>query len=226
MKPMRLHASLFIIIVLNTVAAAAQPDSVQVTRNFQFEDGVYFGFDDFRANRPSLGWDEVDAQLATSHHTYTAQVEYIRKKGGALLPLDSIWGLCLDGTPFIRLPDTVEGPQARAFAGLRVRGRICYYTYEVPETKWIEIAAYNPLTGRPFRRGAVPQKTSAVRERILHFEDGSQRPFEREAFLSWIEDDPQLWRTVAGLSDEEIQDKLFKCLLIYDDRNPAYVPAR
>ena len=145
--------------------------------------------------------------------------------GGYLL-LDSIWGICLKGTPFIRLPGTATNKQAVSFAGLRVRGRICYYTYEVEKTEMIEIAAYNPLTGRPFRKGSIPRKVSAVQEKILHFEDGRRSTFSQEGFLEWIEDDQQLWRTVADLSDEEVQEKLYKCLLIYDDRNPVYVPAR
>lgn len=216
---------LHIIPLLFSMAAAAQEDSVQVTKNFQFEDGVYLRFEDFRANRPALSWDEVEAQLATSRQSFLIQVEYIRNKEGGRLPLDSVWGLCLNGIPYIQLPDTAWDAEARAFAGLRVRGRICYYTYEAEETEQVEMAAYNPLTGRPFRRGAVPRKVSVVRERMLHFEDGRRSPFAREAFLSWIEDDPQLWRTVSELTGEEAPDKLFKCLLIYDDRNPAYVPA-
>ena len=119
-----------------------------------------------------------------------------------------------------------EAAHAMAFAGLRVRGRICYYAYDVEETKMIEIAAYNPLTGRPFRKGAVARKEAVTREEMLHFEDGRQSPFHKEAFLDWIADDPQLWRTVAELPEEELKEKLYKCLLIYDDRNPAYVPGR
>ena len=223
---MKLRLCFYIIFLLATAAVAAQPDSVQVTKNFQFEDGIYLSFEDFQANRPSLGWDEVDAQLVTSRQAYMAQVEYIRKKKGARLHQDSIWGICLQGTPFIRLPDTAVNIQAMAFAGLRVRGRICYYAYEVEETRMIEMAAYNPLTGRPFRKGAIPRKVSAVREKMLHFEDGRQGRFQKGDFLEWIEDDPQLWRTVAELPEEELQEKLYKCLLIYDDRNPAYVPKR
>lgn len=216
----------YFILVLKVTPMAAQPDSARVTRDFQFEDGIYLAFEELQANRPSLGWDEVDAQLATSRQNYMAQVTYIKRKNGGLLPADSIWGICLQGTPFIRLPDTATNKQAMAFAGLRVQGRICYYSYEVQETEMVEIAAYNPLTGRPFRKGAVPREVSAVREKMLHFGDGRQSAFRREAFLDWIEDDPQLWRTVAELSEEEVKEKLYKCLLIYDDRNPAYVPVR
>ena len=223
---MKLLFYVYIIFLLKIATVTAQPDSVQVNRDFQFEDGVYQTFEELQANSPSLSWDEVDAQLVASHQTFMAQAEYIRRKDGGYLLLDSIWGICLKGTPFIRLPGTATNKQAVSFAGLRVRGRICYYTYEVEKTEMIEIAAYNPLTGRPFRKGSIPRKVSAVQEKILHFEDGRRSTFSQEGFLEWIEDDQQLWRTVADLSDEEVQEKLYKCLLIYDDRNPAYVPGR
>ena len=217
---------IYILFLLDATTMVAQPDSVQVTRNFQFEDGIYLTFEELQANRPSLSWEDVDAQLVASQQTFMAQVVYIRKKDGGQLLLDSIWGICLKGTPFVRLPDTAQEQQAMMFSGLRVRGRIGYFTYEVEKTEMVEMAAYNPLTGRPFRKGAIPRKVAAVQEQILHFEDGRRNPFSREGFLEWIEDDQQLWRTVADLSDEEVQEKLYKCLLIYNDRNPVYVPAR
>ncbi|MCB0547630.1 MAG: hypothetical protein KDD19_08575 [Phaeodactylibacter sp.] len=223
---MKLRWCTYIILLLETAVVVAQGDSVQVTRNFRFQDGIYLSFEDLQANRPALRWEEVDAQLVTSQQEYLAQAEYIRRKEGGQLPADAIWGLCLEGTPFVRLPDTATEKRAMVFAALRVRGRICYYTYEVEETRMVEIAAYNPLTGRPFRRGAVPRKVTTMREKMLHFEDGRQRFFRKEEFLDWIADDPQLWSTVAGLSEGEVQEKLYKCLLIYDDRNPVYVPAR
>ncbi|MCB0589390.1 MAG: hypothetical protein KDD06_29155 [Phaeodactylibacter sp.] len=214
------------VLLMAAAVGAAQPDSVQVTRDFQFTDGVYLAFEDFQANRPSLSWDEVDAQLVTSRQAFMAQAEYIRKKDGSFLPSDSIWGICLKGTPYILLPDTATSKQVMVFAGLRVRGRICYYTYEAEESRTIEMAAYNPLTGRPFRKGAISREETVVRKRMLHFQDGRREVFSKEAFLDWITDDPQLWRTVDELSDKEAEEKLYKCLLIYDDRNPAYVPVK
>ncbi|MCB9300779.1 MAG: hypothetical protein H6566_09050 [Lewinellaceae bacterium] len=207
-------------------ALAAQPDSVLLDKNFQFEDGIYLSFEEFRGNAPALGWDEVDAQVVSNMQSFSAQAAYIRHKGGSALPLDSIWGFSLNGLPFVRLPDTATASSAMVFAGLRVRGRICYYTYETQETQMVEIAAYNPLTGRPFRRGWVPRTQTLVRERMLHFETGKIQPFGRATLQAWIEDDAQLWRTVSELTEAEAAEKLFKCLLIYDDRNQVLVPQR
>ena len=112
------------------------------------------------------------------------------------------------------------------FVGLKVRGKLCYYAYETKEERWVEIAAYNPLTGKPFRKGKVSKEIEVVREYLLHFENGQVRAFDKAGLLHFIEDDEQLWKTVDELTDEEVKRKLYKCLLIYDDRNPVYLPLK
>ena len=62
------------------------------------------------------------------------------------------------------------------------------------------------------------------REVVL--ETGKIQPFGRATLQAWIEDDAQLWRTVSELTEAEAAEKLFKCLLIYDDRNQVLVPQR
>ncbi len=220
---MRLRLFSIVCTLVAALALEAQPDSVLLTKNFKFEDGIYLAFRDFQRNRPSLSWEEVEAQMASSAKNYLAQVAYIRRSGGDTLALDQVWGICLGGMPFVQLPATATEKEAAVFAGLRVRGRICYFTYERQKEEMVEIAAYNPLTGRPFRRGAVPRMATVTEERILNFETGRIQPFNRASLLEWIEDDRQLWRTVAELTEGEVEEKLFKCLLIYDDRNPVYL---
>ncbi|MCB0571276.1 MAG: hypothetical protein KDC66_16000 [Phaeodactylibacter sp.] len=221
---MKIKSHICLPLLFAAVTLAAQTDSSLLDKGFRFQDGVYLSFDELRRNEPALSWNEVDAQLVSNMQAFSAQAAYIRRKGGGALPADSIWGFSLNGLPFVRLPDTVSVAGAMAFAGLRVRGRICYFTYEAEETQMVEIAAYNPLTGKPFRKGVVPREKAVTKEYIMHFENGAVLPFGREAFQAWIEDDPQLWRTVVELPEAEAAEKLYKCLLIYDDRNQAFVP--
>ena len=58
----------------------------------------------------------------------------------------------------------------------------------------------------------------------MNFETGEVADFTIENFLKWILDDPRLIQSINELSQEEAQEKLFKCLLIYDDRNEVFVP--
>jgi hypothetical protein len=208
---------------LGAAMLAAQSSKAPLDKNFAFKDGVYLSFEQFQQNTPALGWDEVEALLVSNMQNYSAQAEYIRRKGGDTLAVEEIWGFALEGLPFIRITDTLSRKRAIAFAGLRVRGRICYFTFETEKIEQIPIAAYNPLTGKPFRKGVASRKAMVLQERILHFETGELRPFGRAALLDWMADDRQMQRTVEEMTEEEVAEKLFKCLLIYDDRNPVWI---
>lgn len=218
-------AWLFIIIgfLLLGNGLLAQQDSLLLSKNFKFDDGIYMSFNDFHNNKPSYTWDEVNARLATSDEGFVAQVEYI-KKNQQKLDLQQVWGVCIGGIPYIRLPQGEVTDAATVFAGLRVRGKICYFKYKDEETELVDVKAYNPLNGRPYREGKVPVERTVQHERMLNFQTGEIVDFTTENLLDWIQDDRQLWNTLHDLPTNQAKEKLFKCLLIYIDRNNVYLP--
>lgn len=199
-----------------------QPDSLLLTKNFKFKDGIYLTFSDFQKNQPSFTWEEVNSRMATSDEGFVAQVEFIRKDQ-QVLDLQQIWGICIGGIPYIRLPKGEVTESATVFAGLRVRGKICYFKYKDEEVDTVEVKAYNPLNGRPYRQAKVPVERTVQNEKMLNFQTGEIAEFTPQNFLDWIQDDRQLWNTVSELSPEDAEAKLFRCLLIYVDRNVVYL---
>lgn len=207
---------LFFLVLSNICFTYAQDQYEILTKNFKFEDGIYTNFEAFQQNQASISWDSVAPSLYTNPQTFITQVDYIIHKKDSI-QLDSLWGICLNGIPYIRLPkDSLQ--ELTHFAGLQVRGKICYFSYEKEVDYPIEMAAYNPLTGRPFRKAIITRSTRVKYEKMLHFDTGLIEDFEVTNFLKWIEDDPQLSDSIKELPTEEAQEKLFKCLLIYDDR--------
>lgn len=194
-----------------------------VTKNFKFNDGLYLSFESFQDNNPDYNWVSLRASSVIIPENYTVKIEWIRlrEEEGIEIPMDSIWGLTFNGIPYIRVSQ--EGKDFGFFTALRVRGKICYFSYEAKETKMVDIAAYNPLTGRPYRQAKLPREVYAENEVMLDFESGELALFTPTNFLKWIKNDQDLVNTVKSLSNEDIQEKLFKCLLIYDDRNPVYI---
>jgi len=211
-----------IVFQLLSVGLHAQTDSVLVTKNFKFRDGVYRSFSDWRNNSPNWSWDSLNVVSATNPNTFLTQVEYIRFADGRPMHLDSIWGLVISGIPYVRLPKGAVTKPLTSFAGLRVRGLIGYYNYEVVEEEMVEIQAYNPVTGVPFRKGKVKKQSKTLREFMIHFERGETQVFNRENLMSWIADDARLAEAVAALPEDDLEEKLFKALLIYVDRYPVY----
>ena len=205
-----------------TFGVSAQEDSLILTKNYQFKDGVYLSFDAFQSNTPDYEWDDLKANLVTNPQTFLTQIEYIYIKdeeGDIPLPLSSIWCVSLAGIPYLQLNEIEVKKGLMSFAGLQLRGKICYYSFEDYRTVQIPMHAYNPYTGRPFRSGIVEREKNVTFERILNFETGEIAELNIENLKIWIKEDQKLLDTMNSLSLIELEDKLFKCLLIYDDRN-------
>jgi len=219
------QATLATLLFLTTVALPAQSDSLLLTKNFEFKDGVYLSLNALHRNAPNYNWDELEAVLTTSARAFVAKVAMLKTKSGETIDLHSVLAISLEGVPYVRVAEPSH-ERAVVFAGLKVRGKISYFSYESDTTELVEISAYNPLTKRPFRKGSVPVKSSLTVEKIFYFPDGRIADFNRDRLLEWIEDDKQLWNTVNELGPDPNGEKLFKCLLIYDDRNGFYMDGR
>ncbi len=195
-----------------------------VTKNFHFKDGIYLHFTSFQANAPDIDWEEVEAITITNPQTSLTVMDSLRwRKTGAPLAADSIWGFSRNGVPSVRIPQDEINKHLPTFAALKLRGKICYFTY--PDYRWREVfvAAYNPLTGKPFRTGKVLREKEILIERMLHFKTGAIADFTPENFKQWIADDPALLKSWLELTPEQRREKMFKTLLIYDDRNPVTI---
>ena len=210
---------LYLSLLLAALPAFGQ-DSFTVTKNFHFTDGVYLSFEEFQANHPSYRMEDVEAYFFTNPQTALTEVEaVVIKETGQPVDTGRIWAISIGGIPYVRVPRSEINKELPTFAALKLRGKICYYTYPDWRSKQVFIAAYNPLNGRPFRTGTVERENEVVVKKMLHFDTGEVADFTLDNFLAWIQDDPTLVQTVKELPPEEKKEKLFKCLLIYLDRN-------
>jgi hypothetical protein len=204
----------------------AQPDSVLVSKNFQFGEGIFLSYRSFRANAPDLNWEEVEATLFTNPQTYLTHLKEVRLERGegrAIEP-DSIWGICLQGIPYIRLERNWIQKELATFAPLELRGKICYFDFDRLDTVQVKMTAYNPANGLPFRQAMVDKEVEVKLAKILNLETGEVADFTRDNLLRWIADDPALTQAALELREDELESKLFKILLIYVDRNGVYIP--
>ena len=195
-----------------------------VTKNFKFKDGVYATYSDWQKNKPMLVWDSVETNLAVNPKTLFMQMEFAKhKKTRESITLDSIWGVVVDGIPYIHLPKEELNKTAYCFAGLTLRGRLCYYYYETVLHSKVPITAYIPQTGEPYVTKKVSKEQTIVREKLINYETGEIFDLNLNSFKKLISDDKELVATVNDFKANELKDKLFKCLLIYNDRNPVYL---
>jgi hypothetical protein len=199
-------------------------DKIVVTKNFKFNDGIYRSFDHIQQNKPDWTWESVETNLVTSVQSLQTQIEYIRlKKTLQNIAIDSIWGVVIDGIPYIRLPKEFQRKELPVFSGLVLRGKICYFQFDDVIEKRIPITAYIPETGQPYVTKKISQKQDIKREKLLLFASGDILDCTLINVKTQISDDKDLLSTVSNLNEQEIQEKLFKCLLIYNDRNPTFI---
>ena len=201
-------------------AQLSETDTILVTKNFKFKDGVYLSFEAFQQNKPDYSWKEVSSSVFINGDSFMSKAEDFILKTGGKVNFEDIWGFSFSGIPYIRIRNKAD---FATFAAIRVRGELCYFIYTEEVEKWIVIKAYNPVDGRPFRTGKVLKKESLVREKMLYFKTGKIEDFSVANFLPIVEKkDEQLWNALKDLSTEEARGKLFKCLLIYDDRHAVF----
>ena len=218
--------SAFLICFFSTIILSAQIDSLILTKNYLFKDGVYLSFEAFQSNTPDYTWEELRTNAVTNPQTFLTQIQFVylkREDGDIPLDINELWGVTLGGIPYLRLPQGTINKDLSSFAGLQLRGKICYFSYEDHRMVKIAMPVYNPLTGRPFRTGYVERRKKITFEKILNFETGEVADLTVDNLLRWIQDDPKLVHTIESLSAEEANEKLFKLLLIYDDRNVTRV---
>jgi hypothetical protein len=214
-------------LLLAALPAKAQ-DSLVVDNQMEFADGLYLSPESFRQNRPDLSWEAVGGDLFINPETEIARLRLSGVRDSipaGLEKTEDLWGFTYRGTPYIRIPKENPNDLPR-FAMIRVRGKICYFTYEVKEKKEVLIKAYNPMTGQPFRQGTVETEETVRLKHIFQFETGEPARFSLSNFRAWIQDDERLLKTIDDLSEKEAEEKLFKCLLIYNDRNLVKTPVR
>lgn len=215
---------ILIIILLSILRGGYAQNKTLITKNFKFHDGVYYQFEQLQRNQPAVVWDSLETRLATNPQSLQMYIEVLKhKRTHDTIRLGTVWGVVVDGIPYIRLNDDFQKKSAMIFSGMILRGKICYYQFEDIEEKLVPITAYIPQTGQPYVTKNVVQKKDIIREKLLKFETGETADFTLFNFKQWIKEDADLLSTVNALKPKEISDKLFKCLLIYNDRNPVFL---
>lgn len=203
--------------------ALAQQDSILLTKNFDFKDGIFLTYQSFQKNNPDYQWNELKSNLVANPQTFMAQIEYLElKESSEKIDLAKIWGISLGGIPYIRLEKGAVKKTLTTFAALRLRGKICYFEYEDFDEVQVPMPVYNPVTGRPYREALVNRRIDVIYEWMMDFETGEVQPLTTANLKEWVKDDPQLITALESLGDDA-REKLFKCILIYDDRHEVYI---
>lgn len=213
------------LIVIGYATTNAQKE--QLTNEFEFKSGLYLSFESFKKNKPDLTWQEVRYDAHANRGKRAIQFKFMYRidtstKAETALPLESIWGICAEGVPYVRV--SIPSRETSIFTALKTRGRICHYTYDTYVIKKVPMTIYDPNSGKPILQKEIENEELITKEAILNFESGKIVDFTVPNFKTWIKEiDEKLTATLEGLSEKEATEKLHKTMLIFNDRNPIYI---
>lgn len=185
-----------------------------------FNNGVYTDIADFRANSPQL-----DSLASNLQYDLNAEENILILRPESQKLLDSlvtsnIWGLCVASVPYIRTEDNQDGRYY--FVKMHVIGKLSYYYYKAFREKEVIMYVHNPYTGEKIGKKTVSNRDLVFIQKLLHFHTGESIDFNFDNFKDWTKDDKGLQKSIEEMKTEERENKLFKTLLIYNDRNPVF----
>lgn len=215
---MILRISLFLLFFAGAFLGNAQQSPFN--NNATFANGVYLRIDDFKKNKPTL---EIEASKL--QYDLNAEENVLILKPETQKMLDSIasgqvWGLCINQIPYIRTEDLQDGRPY--FVRIHVVGKLSYFYYKAFREKEVTMYVYNPYTGEKMGQKSITNRELVFIQRLLHFQTGETTDFNYENLKNWTADDGGLSKSLGEMKAEEREGKLFKTLLIYNDRNPVY----
>lgn len=217
---LRIFYTVLIGLLAGSLPAQEAPDSVRLSGRFAFTEGLYLTWESVQQNQPDHPLEALPGLWVDNPETRLARLAEEGSAATAIDPLELV-AIGRDSLLFLRLD---EMPPARGvvyFSGLWVQGRICLYRYEREETRMVEIKAYNPQTGRPFRSGKVPRDVTLEVYVMVDFSSGRRAELDRTTLFDWIGDDARLLDQVRRLPEADLD--LFRVLQAYNRRNPAFI---
>jgi hypothetical protein len=208
----------FLSIGLLTVAQNRNPI---INNEFQFKDGIYLSIQELIQNQPSLLWEDIESNQFFNRRKLEARVgNLVIKSENKPIALENVVGFSYQGVPYIHIHELKPANQEDFgfFTALKLRGAIGYFSYTIEKLIPIEMNAYNPLTGIPFRKGKVDKMVEIQVKQILNFSTGAILDLNLENLMKWTSHDAEFTKYIRTVDEE----KYFQSILLYNERHPFY----
>lgn len=203
--------------VLAALCCTAQ-NQVAYTADFEFYEGVYLSFEDFRNNNP-LPKEEIISTVDREDPAFyrklfnTRSFRFFNESGAPEnVFTEDVFGIAVRGEPFIMF-----GGQ---FRKIMVLGMLSYFA---PGAGDPEVQPGFAYTGEG--QSAV-LGGDGFRQIIFNFETGEFTDLTPEAVADFIEDAPSLHREFLQLKRKEQRKAMYAFIQRYNKANPIYFPAR
>jgi len=211
----------FVISLFSVFYAVAQ-DSIQYDSDFEFYDGLYMSFEDFKNDNP-ISFDKVISTLSVNDPLLIdglLREKSFRYKDGLgeirEMLVNEIWGFAWHGRPFVRL-NAINYMGIVSNLGKLRQGRNEYGNFT--EIGSISIVQVNMLMSNPIYSA---QQTGQF---LFSMKTGNLMPYGTFNAKEMFADDQELLIAFKSLGSVEKQEQqLFLFIRRYNERHPLYFP--
>lgn len=181
---------------------------------FDFHEGVYFTFRDFRNNAPVITMDRLlDAQgrPVTDLRSTNGRLQYRDASGAPLrLDMDRLWGFCDEDVVYVR--------SGNGFNRIGLMGSLAHLVFDAT---YRDLGWYDPMWG-----GMGPTSYTVQEQRLLDMRTGDFLPVNAAGMHKALEADPALRAEFDALPrrTRDRQATVFQFLRRYNDGHPLLFP--
>jgi len=209
----RITSLLLLFIV--SVPAFSQSDSVAYSKDFEFKEGVYLNYEQFRENRP-IAKDKIVSNYNPNGMSFIGDVlskEHFTYKDGAgaeqKVRTNSIWGYCSNRTIYINYKND--------FNRVPIIGSVCHFTAYV-----YSYASYN----NPYMDNSMLNTIPDLRQFMIDTKTGSIYEFLPANLELILVRDAELFKEFSALTRKKKRDSTFLYIRKYNEKHPLVFPGR
>ncbi len=212
-----LHKQFFTILffVAIYVNAFGQQKTIQYDRDFQFREGVYFTYLDFKNNNP-IPTSKIISDYNKNNRDFISSVlnkpdfKYIDGFGKEnTYTSNQIWGYCSNGTIFVN--------HGTDFNRVNIIGSICHFVATVK----VRISAADPFyNNQPF--GSQDRFTYSTEQFVIDYESGKILPFSTGNMEALLSRDELIYQEFNALKNRKKRESIFLYLRKYNEKHPIY----
>ena len=222
-----MRKTLFFLLLYTLIILAHAQDSTRVpyTPDFEFKDGIYLTFEQFKNNSP-LPKYKIVTNIDKESPTFLAEVlksdtiYFIGNKGEIIaFPKSKIWGYCENNTVFIFYN--------KKFNRVIIIGKIGFFISQVTVTSTVYDNTmypyyydpyYYPISGSP-----RTVKNDEIVRYLIDFNTGQVLPFDYKNLEALLSSDTDLYNEYISLSKRKRKKLIFMYIRRFNERNPLYI---
>lgn len=198
----------------------------------EFKDGIYLSYNDFKTNTPSVSLNDIHYEIVEQKNKTSQSVTTKRFSSSITIAItiDSLWGICIEGRPYIATGGTNKGDfvfqddglseikkknqKVYSFSKFVFTGHLCYF-----------FTTNYKSSGISFTTLLYPDKTAKMKsdQYLLKVSTGELTSFNSSNLLKLISNDIDLYLKYKKMSKNQKKKEIFNVFREYNSRNPIFL---